>query len=292
MRRSLLFIPGNNPGMLVSADIHGADAVILDLEDAVAPGEKDAARLLVRNALRAMPDLTVDVAVRVNPLATADFALDIAAIVPLKPSLIMPTKVANTQEVAGISRAIAQAEQQNGIQEGTIGLMPLLETAMGIENAFAIASCDPRVKGLLLGAEDLSSDLQAVRSKQGDEIAYARGRIVMAARAAGITVYDTPFTDVNDMDGMWNDARLARALGFSGKAVISPRHVEAVNLAFTPTQEEIAYAREVLLAIAEAERQGKGAVSLRGKMVDKPIVDRAKRVLDGAHSLGLEGADL
>lgn len=291
MRRSLLFTPGNNPGMLVSADIHGADAVIFDLEDAVAPNEKDAARLLVRNALRAMRDLRVEVVVRVNPLATDDFRQDIAAIVPLQPSLIMPTKVADADEVAVISRTVADAERVEGVPAGAIGLLPLLETALGIENAFSIAGCDPRVKGILLGAEDLSSDLQTVRSKQGQEILYARGRVVMAARAAGIEVYDTPFTDVDDMEGVSADAKLARALGFSGKAVISPRHVAAVNAAFTPTEDEIVYAREVLLAIREAERQGKGAVSLRGKMVDKPIVDRARRLLDGARSLGLEGTE-
>lgn len=291
MRRSLLFIPGNNPGMLVSADIHGADAVILDLEDAVAPTEKDAARLLVRNALRAMPDLRVEVIVRVNPLATDDFYRDIAAVVPLRPSLIMPTKVADAQQAAVISAAVADAERQHGIAEGTIGLLPLLETALGIENAFAVAGASVRVRGLLLGAEDLSSDLNAIRSKQGQEILYARGRIVMAARAAGIAVYDTPFTDVNDLQGAREDAALARALGFSGKAAISPRHVPAVNEAFTPSPEEIAYAREVLFAIAQAGRQGKGAVSLRGKMVDKPVVDRARRLLEDARSLGLEGAE-
>ena len=292
MRRSLLFIPGNNPGMLMGADIHGADAVIFDLEDAVAPTEKDAARILVRNAMRAMPDLGVEVVVRVNPLATDFFIQDIQTMVPLHPKLIMPTKVASAEDVAHISAAVAAAEQANGMPEGSIGLLPLLETAQGIENAYAIAGSDPRVKGLLLGAEDLSSDLQAIRSKQGAEILYARGRIVMAARAAGVEVYDTPFTDVNDAEGMAEDARLARALGFSGKAVISPRHVEAVNTAFTPTQDEIIYAREVMLAIAEAQQQGRGAISLRGKMVDKPIVDRAQRVLATAKQLGLEGSDL
>ena len=292
MRRSLLFIPGNNPGMLMGADMHGADAVIFDLEDAVAPTEKDAARILVRNAMRAMPDLGVEVVVRVNPLATDFFIQDMQTMVPLHPALIMPTKVASAEDVAHISAAVAAAEQANGMPEGSIGLLPLLETAQGIENAFAIADCDLRVKGLLLGAEDLSSDLQAIRSKQGAEILYARGRIVMAARAAGVEVYDTPFTDVNDAEGMAEDARLARALGFSGKAVISPRHVEAVNAAFTPTQDEIIYAREVMLAIAEAQQQGRGAISLRGKMVDKPIVDRAQRVLATAKQLGLEGSDL
>ncbi len=152
-----------------------------------------------------------------------------------------------------------------------------------------MAASDPRVKAIFLGAEDLSSDLQAIRSTKGDEILYARGRVVVAARAAGVDVYDTPFTDVNDDEGLEKDAHFARALGFTGKAAISPRHVAAINAAFSPSEEEITYAREVMAAIEEGERMGRGAVSLRGKMIDKPIVDRAQRVLDAAEALGLGG---
>lgn len=288
MIRSMLFIPGNNPGMLLSVDIHRADAVILDLEDAVSPAEKDAARLLVRNAVQAMGKTAARLIVRINPWDTPEFARDIAIITPLKPYWIMPTKVSGPQQVADICRALAAIESDNGLPQGQVGLIPLLETAQGIEEAYAIARADSRVQALQLGAEDLSSDLQAVRSKEGPEIAYARGRIVNAARAAGIEVYDTPFTDVNDEEGMRRDAQLARALGFSGKAAISPRHVDAINEAFTPTAAEILYAREVMAVIEEAQRLGKGAVALRGKMVDKPIVDRARRVLDNARALGLE----
>ena len=147
------------------------------------------------------------------------------------------------------------------------------------------------MRAIFLGAEDLTSDLQAVRSKEGPEILYARGRVVMAARAAGIDCYDTPFTDVNDEEGLRQDARFARALGFTGKASISPRHVPAINEVFSPSLADIEYAREVMAAIAEGERLGRGAVSLRGKMVDKPIVDRARRVLEAARALGLGGED-
>ena len=143
------------------------------------------------------------------------------------------------------------------------------------------------MKALFLGAEDLSADLRARRTKEGREIAYSRGRILHAARAAGVDAYDTPFTDVNDDEGMEADAALARDLGFTGKAAISPRHIEAINRAFSPSEKEIEYAREVLEAIEEGRRQGKGAVSLHGKMIDKPIVDRAKRVLEMAEALGV-----
>lgn len=291
MRRTMLFVPGNNPGMLLNADIHGADALIFDLEDAVAPGEKDAARILVREALSAYDYAGAEIIIRINPLDSGYTQSDIRAMVPLRPALLMPTKVSGAEDIRAVSAMMAQAERDHGMPEGGIGLLPLIETAIGVEEAYQIASSDPRVKAIFLGAEDLSSDLQAVRSKENTEIAYARGRMVMAARAAGVDVYDTPFTDVNDEEGLLLDAAHARSLGFTGKAVISPRHVEAVNAAFTPTDKEIIYAREVMDVIEEGKRLGKGAVSLRGKMIDKPIVDRAERILAVARALGLGGAE-
>ena len=287
----MLFVPGNNPGMLLNADIYGADALILDLEDAVAPGEKDAARILVRGALTAYDYAGCEIIIRINPLGSGYTLEDIQAVVPLKPAMLMPTKVSSAKDIEIISAMVAEAERDHGMPEGTVGLLPLIETAIGVENAYGIATADPRVKAIFLGAEDLSSDLQAVRSKENIEIIYARGRMVMAARAAGVDVYDTPFTDTNDEEGLRLDAEHARALGFTGKAVISPRHVEAVNAAFTPTDSEITYAREVLDVIEDGKKRGLGAVSLRGKMIDKPIVDRAERILAVARALGLGGAD-
>ena len=291
MRRTMLFVPGNNPGMLLNADVYGADSLILDLEDAVAPGEKDAARVLVRGALSAYDYEGTEIIIRINPPDSGYTRDDIRAMVPLKPAMLMPTKVAGPEDIKAVSAMMAEAERESGIEEGTIGLLPLIETAVGVENAYRIATADPRVKAIFLGAEDLSSDLQAVRSKENTEIIYARGRMVMAARAAGVEVYDTPFTDTDDEEGLRLDAEHARALGFTGKAVISPRHVDAVNIAFTPSEQEIIYAREVMDAIEEGKRQGRGAVSLRGKMIDKPIVDRALRVLHTARMLGLGGTD-
>lgn len=291
MRRTMLFIPGNSPAMLLNADIHQSDAIILDLEDAVSPSEKDAARLLVKGAIRTLQYRGTEIIVRVNPLDTEFIRDDLETVIPLKPSLIMPTKVSGPDYVLAVSKMMADIEQANGMEEGAVGLIPLLETAEGIENAYQIARCDRRVKALFLGAEDLTSDLQAIRSKPSEEILYARGRIVMAARAAGVDVYDTPFTDVNDDEGLLKDATFARSLGFTGKASISPRHVPAINEVFSPSEKDIAYAREVMAAIEEARRLGKGAISLHGKMVDKPIVDRARRVLEAAEALGLTGGE-
>ena len=165
--------------------------------------------------------------------------------------------------------------------------MPLIETAAGVENSFAIASSTKRVQALFLGAEDLTADLQCKRTKEGREIEYARTRLVVAARAAGVQVYDTPFTDVNDDEGILVDAQLAKALGFNGKASISPRHVEVINAVFSPTQKEIDYAYEVMEAIETAKAQGKGAIALHGKMIDAPIVARAQQTISMAEELGM-----
>lgn len=288
MIRSLLFIPGNNPGMLLNADVHGADAIILDLEDAVSPDQKDAARILVRNAVRAL-EYQTQLVIRINPPGTDYYEADLKAVVPLRPDFIMPTKVDCEDYIKDLDRRLTLLERENGLEEGKIRIIPLIETAEGIENAFRIAKACSRVFGLFLGAEDYSADLRAHRSKEGEEILYARGRILNAARAAAIEAFDTPFTDVNDEDGLEKDAFFAREMGFTGKAAISPRHVYAINSAFSPTKAEIEYAKEVLMAIEEGIRLGKGAVSLRGKMIDKPIVDRAKRVMETAKLLNMGG---
>lgn len=289
MIRSMLFIPGNNPGMLLNADVHGADAMILDLEDAVAPDQKDAARILVRNAVKALGYEGTLLIVRINPPGTPFYEKDLEMMVPLKPDCIMPTKVDDDIYIRDLCEKLDALEEKYDLPRKRISVLPLIETAEGIENAFRIAKSSDRVMGLFLGAEDYSADLRAHRSKEGDEILYARGRILNAARAAGIEAFDTPFTDVNDEEGIQADASLAREMGFTGKAAISPRHVAPINRAFSPTQSEIAYAREVLFAIEEGKRLGKGAVSLRGKMIDKPIVDRAVRVLETARMLGIGG---
>ena len=285
MRRSMLFFPGNSANMLLNADFLGADSMILDLEDAVAPTEKDSARILVRNAIRDL-GFTHEVIVRINPIDSPYWQKDLAYIVPVKPDMIMPTKVSGAEDVKIISAAIAAEEEKAGIEKGTVKLIPLIETALGVEKAFEIASSDPRVTAIFLGAEDLTADLQCKRTKEGKEIFYARSRMVMAARAAGIDVYDTPWTDVEDYDGLIEDAAFAKSLGFSGKSSISPRHVRFINEIFSPTDEEIQYAKDVFATIEKAKAEGKGVVSLRGKMIDAPIVSRAEQVLKAVEEMG------
>ena len=287
MRRSMLFLPGNNPNMLINGNCLGADAVIFDLEDAVSPAEKDAARILVRNTMRYMDFKGCEMIVRINSIDTPYWQADLDAVLPYRPNLILLPKTGTAADALAADAYMTQVEERAGMEQGSVGLMPLIETAMGVENAYAIASASSRVQALFLGAEDLTADLRCKRTKEGREIEYARTRLVVAARAAGVDVYDTPFTDVNDDEGIWKDAELAKALGFTGKASISPRHVEVINQVFSPTQKDIDYAYEVMDAIRLAKEQGKGAIALHGKMIDAPIVARAEQTIAAAKALGL-----
>ncbi|WP_455582482.1 HpcH/HpaI aldolase/citrate lyase family protein [Dysosmobacter sp.] len=287
MRRTMLFLPGNQPRMLMNGGLLGADSIIFDLEDAVAPDEKDAARHLVRNALKTLSFGTCEIIVRINALDTPFWEEDLREMLPLRPAVIMPTKVSGAGYIHTLEEKMTAIETAAGMEAGCTRIIPLLETAAGIENSFEIAGASRRMAALYLGAEDLTADLHCKRTKEGGEIAYARGRMVMAARAAGIEAYDTPFTDVEDMEGLRADALYAKSLGYTGKAVISPRHVDCVNEVFSPTAREIHDAQEVLRAIEQGKAQGKGAVSLHGKMIDAPIVERAKNVLKAAEDLGV-----
>ena len=291
MRRSMLFLPGNTPNMLINGNCLGSDAIIFDLEDAVSPAEKDAARILVRNTLRYMDLRGCETIVRINSIDTPYWQKDLDTVLPQQPNLILLPKTNSAADVLAADAYMTALEEKLGLANNTVGLMPLIETALGVENAFAIATASKRVQALFLGAEDLTADLQCKRTKESREIEYARTRLVVAARAAGVAVYDTPFTDVNDDEGIWTDARVAKALGFNGKASISPRHVDVINQVFSPTQKEIDYAYEVMDAIALAKEQGRGVIALHGKMIDAPIVARAQQTIAAAEALGLRRED-
>ena len=291
MRRSMLFLPGNTPNMLINGNCLGSDAIIFDLEDAVSPAEKDAARILVRNTLRYMDLRGCETIVRINSIDTPYWQKDLDTVLPQQPNLILLPKTNSAADVQAADAYMTALEEKLGLEANTVGLMPLIETALGVENAFTIATASKRVQALFLGAEDLTADLQCKRTKESREIEYARTRLVVAARAAGVDVYDTPFTDVNDDEGIWTDARVAKALGFNGKASISPRHVDVINQVFSPTQKEIDYAYEVMDAITLAKEQGRGVIALHGKMIDAPIVARAQQTIAAAEALGLRRED-
>ena len=287
MRRSMLFLPGNTPNMLINGSRLGSDALIFDLEDAVSPAEKDSARVLVRNTLKYMDLGSCEIIVRINSIDTDYWKKDIDYILPYSPALILLPKTNCAQDALIADEYMTEVEKKLGLEEGKVKLMPLIETALGVENAFSIATSTKRVAALFLGAEDLTADLRCKRTKGGAEINYARTRLVMAARAANIDVYDTPFTDVNDDEGIRVDAEYAKALGFTGKASISPRHVDVINEVFSPSERDIAYAYEVMEAIRIAKEQGRGVISLHNKMIDAPIVARAQQTIAMAEEMGI-----
>lgn len=287
MKRSMLFIPGNTPNLLINGNCLGADMVIFDLEDAVSPDEKDSARVLVRNTLKYLNFKTLGTIVRINSVDTDYWKKDLDEIMPYAPDMIMLPKTGCPADVLKADAYMTELEKKLGLAKNTVKLMLLMETAMGVENAYASASASERVGAIFLGAEDLTADLRCKRTKESREIEYARQRMVVAARAANVDVYDTPFTDVNDDEGIRKDAEVAKAMGFTGKASISPRHVDAINEVFSPSEKDINYAYEVMDAIKLAKEQGRGAIALHGKMIDAPIVARAQQTIAAAVELGL-----
>ncbi len=268
--KTLLFMPGNNPGMLQSSDILGADGLIIDLEDAVAINEKDAARILVCEYLNSF-ETKADVFIRVNPLDTPFFYEDLEAIKDLDITGIVLPK-ADVKSMEELDKFLTK----NNLDLKVIGL---IETSMGLEMSLQILSKSDKVTGVLLGAEDLTLDLGAKRTKQSDEIAYARSRIIAVAKALQIEAIDTPWTDTDDYEGLKIDALNAKDLGMTGKALISPRHVDIVNNIFAPSEKEVNYALRVVEGVKVANEKGLGAFSLDGKMVDAPIIKRALNLL-------------
>lgn len=283
LRRTMLFIPGNNPSMLQNGGVFGADSVILDVEDAVAPGEKDAARLLVAHALRNVDYGHSETVVRINTLDTFGKE-DIKAIVPCEPDLLLIPKVETAADIKEAVSLVTAAEKPG---QKPVNLVALLETPRGIAEAYTIAQADKRVVALALGAEDYTAALGANRTKAGTEIFTARTIVVNAAAAAGIQSIDTPFTDANDEQGLLEDTVIAKQLGFKGKLSINPRQIDVIHSVFNPTTHDIAWAEQVIEAIRRAEAEGSGVASLNGKMVDAPVVNRAERILHLASMLGM-----
>lgn len=281
MIRSLLFLPGNKPNILIHGEELLSDAIIYDLEDSVSLLEKDAARILVSECIKSITT-NQQVVVRINSSDSPYMDDDIKKIVPLDPDYILLPKSCNAKMVHEVCDKIRAVKNDTKIR-----LICLIETAEGVENAYEIATSDKMVSALFLGGEDLTADLGCKRTKQGNEIDYSRKRLVVAAKAAGVECYDTPFTDVNDDEGIIIDAEYAKSLGFNGKSSIAPRHISAINSVFSPKKEEIEYAKAVFDVIAEAKKKGQGVVSLKGKMIDKPVENRAIKTIETAKLLGL-----
>lgn len=291
-QRSCLYIPGNNPGMIQHAPIFGADSVLLDLEDAVAVSEKDAACRLVSGFISTLDFGDVMVTVRVNGADTEFFQDDLRAIVPCGPDAVRIPKCSSPDDVLMADEAIGLIEEGTGMDRGTVKIHAMLETAVGVQNASSIANCCERVTALTLGGQDLTADMGVRKTREGWELFAARTQVALAAHAAGIDCFDTVWADVNDNDGLLEETRKVVGLGFTGKAAIHPGQVKWIHKAFVPEEKEIRKAIKVVRAAEAAEREGKGVVAVDGKMVDAPVVKRARHILDMARLSGMEEEDL
>ena len=279
LRRSMMFVPGNNPGMIRDAAIYGADCLMFDLEDSVAITEKDAARYLVYNALTTIDYSPAEIVVRINDLESGLGIQDLEAIVRARPDVIRLPKTATAKDVTDCEKEIERIEKEAGIPVGSTGMMAAIESAEGVLNAPQIALASKRLIGIALGAEDYVTDLKTTRS-DGTELAFARGMIVNAARMAGIDALDTVYSDVNNEEGFLHEVNIIKKMGFSGKSVINPRQIEPLHRTFRPSQKDIDKALAIMDAIKEANAKGSGVASLKGKMIDKPVVARARYLLE------------
>jgi citrate lyase subunit beta/citryl-CoA lyase len=284
LRRSRLYLPGNEPRFMVNAALHEPDGVILDLEDSVHPAEKDAARLLVRNALRCVDFLGAERMVRINQLPLG--IEDLESIVPEFPDLILVPKVETADQIREVDRKVGEMLDRTGTARA-VWLMPILESALGVENALDIATASERVVALTIGIEDYTADLGVVKTREGTESSYARMRLVNAARAAGVQAIDSVYADVADSEGLREWAQRSRGLGFEGMGCIHPRQIGVIHQAYAPSKEEIEKALKILAAFAEAEKRGLGVVSVGSKMIDPPVVERARKLVETARAAGL-----
>lgn len=278
LRRTMMFVPGANAAMLRDAPLYGADSVMFDLEDAVSLNEKDSARTLVHFALKTFDYSAIETVVRINGLDTVG-ALDIEAMVLAGVNVIRLPKTETAQDIIDVAAVITQVEEENDLPVGTTKMMAAIESAEGVLNARDIATASDRLIGIALGAEDYVTNMKTRRYPDGQELLFARSMILHAARAAGIAAIDTVFSDINDTDGFIAETTRIKQLGFDGKSVINPRQIPLVNGIYAPSKADIQQAKEVIWAIREAESKGSGVISLNGKMVDKPIVERAERVI-------------
>jgi len=283
VRRTRLYLPGNDPKFLPNASLHGPDCVILDLEDSVAPAEKDAARILVRNALRCVDFGSSERAVRINPGRAG--LLDLRAVIPQAPQVVLIPKCESPDSVEVIESEIRSIEKTRKGGPETL-LIPIIESALGVIHAYAIAASSPRICALAIGLEDYTADIGVERTLEGRESLCARMAVITAAKAAGLQALDSVFSDVDDGDALDRSTREARAIGFDGKGCIHPRQIDIIHSAFAPTAREIERAREIVNAAEEARKKGSGVVSLGSKMIDAPVVIRAERILRLAERYG------
>ena len=287
LRRSLLYVPGNMPAMLQNIPVFDADVVVIDLEDAVPLAEKDAARILARNFLRLPRDRRHELYVRINPLDSPYATADLDEILPALPDGIRLPKADDPDVVEHLATVLTEHEERLGLEVGYFKIIPSIESATGLLNCVDTATASRRLVALAFGAEDYTASMEIDRTKSGEELFHARTMIAWAAKAAGLQVIDSIFADASDMDGLRSETELVKRLGYTGKSLVNPRQIEVVHDVFRPKPEEVAHALEVMEAIQRAREMGTGVISLRGRMIDAPVVKRAARTIKTAVAFGL-----
>lgn len=283
-RFSRLYIPGNTPAMMINAGLHGADGIILDLEDSVSPDKKDEARILVRNALCQVSFYGAERMVRINQGEPG--LKDLEYIIPHNVNLVLIPKCESLSGVRDVENKIKEIKDSSGLTS-PVHLMPIIETALGIEKSYEIAGSSSNIVAIAIGLEDLAADMGVSRTSQGTESFYARTRLVNAAKAAGIQAIDSVFSDVSDMEALRLNVQASKALGFVGMGCIHPLQIPVVNQGYAPGQEEIQKSKEIVIAFREAQRKGLSVVALGSKMIDPPVVARAQKIIDLAVRLGM-----
>lgn len=284
--RSLLFVPGNRANMLERASSLVPDAFVPDMEDSVPLEEKANARHVVVSFLARLAETGIPVIPRINAIDTGLMEEDLEAVVGPHTFGVSVGKIQSAGDVEMISRTLERLENDAGLEPGHTGLLPWIETAQAVINAYEICSASPRIVGVAFGAEDYTNDMSIERTDDDTEIAYPRSVICVAARAAGVAALDTPYFSFRDPEGLRRNARAARRSGFRGKFAIHPAQIDVINETFSPSPAEVDYARRVVAAFEEAERDGRASTSLDGKVIDVPVVRRARNVLEVAKSLG------
>ena len=285
--RSLLFVPGNQPGMLDKAMGLKPDAFIPDLEDSVPADEKTNARKVTAARIAGLAAAGAKVIPRVNSMDTGIMEEDLAAVVGPDIYGVSVGKIYTADDIRKISGILSELERRAGLQDGDVKLLPWIETAMAVAHAYEVSAASPRIVGVAFGAEDFTNDMGVERTEDEQETIYARSAIGVAARAAGVLALDTPFFSFRDPDGLRANAQDAKKYGFKGKFAIHPAQIDIINETFSPSLTEIEYARRVVAAFEEAERIGRGSTSLDGKVIDVPVVKRAQALLELAEAMGV-----
>jgi len=288
LRRSRIYVPGNNPRMLSTCGLFEADVITIDLEDSIAPDQKLAARWLVAEALKDLEFGRSEVTVRINALSTPWGKKDLEAIIPTRrvEAIYLP-KAESPEDIKQLDSILEKLERENGIEVGRTKIVPILESAKGVWFAYDIAVSSDRVVALSFGGEDYTRDVGGERTPEGTELMWARSQVVAGAKAAGKQALDTVYSNVDDLEGLYRNTVMIKRLGFDGKAAIHPNQIPVIHEAFNPTQDEIEHALRVIEAIEEAKAKGSGVVALGRKMIDKPVVERAERVLTIAYLAGM-----